>query len=199
MSYQTIMFLMLVIFGSLCATAFSTCSNPTVTPSRITWALDYTGLLYSGYFCVTVQANDLTWSFEDSSVANIAVFTFPSGLGTNPCQPSTPVPGYNATCQYNTAGIPAGILGCYTTTFSVGNKLTSSFNQSTLKLAHGVSSCFAQNISLQACSSPTPNTVLVNPSSGVYHTQANFQCSHGSTLFNMDGTTGNTATKCLAT
>ena len=49
------------------------------------------------------------------------------------------------------------------------------------------------------CSSPTPNNVPVNPSSGVYNTQANFQCSQGSTLFNVNGTTGNTATKCLAT
>ncbi|XP_078491054.1 uncharacterized protein LOC100184005 [Ciona intestinalis] len=52
---------------------------------------------------------------------------------------------------------------------------------------------------IQACSSPTPTNVPVNPSSGVYNTQANFQCSHGSTLFYVNGTSGNTATKCLAT
>nr|XP_018672153.1 uncharacterized protein LOC104265713 isoform X2 [Ciona intestinalis] len=176
-----------------------TCSNPTVTPSRNTWALDYTGQLYLVYFCPSVQTNDLTWSFQDLLGADIAVFTFPSSLGSNPCQPAIHVPGYSATCQYNNTGIPAGVVGCYTTTFSVTNKLTSSFNQSTLQLVHGVSSCFAQNILLQACSSPTSNNVPVNPSSGVYNTQANFSCPQDSTLFNMDGTTGNTATKCLAT
>uniref|UniRef100_H2XZT9 Sushi domain-containing protein n=2 Tax=Ciona intestinalis TaxID=7719 RepID=H2XZT9_CIOIN len=55
------------------------------------------------------------------------------------------------------------------------------------------------NVVLKACSSPTPNNVPVNPSSGVYNTQANFQCSHGSTLFDINGATENTATKCLAT
>ncbi|XP_078490050.1 uncharacterized protein LOC100178864 [Ciona intestinalis] len=188
---MNIQILMLVIFGSLYVQASPTCSNPTVTPLRNTWALDYTGQLYSVYFCPSVQANDLTWSFQDSSGADIAVFTFSSSLGSNPCQPTTLVPVYNATCQYEGS--------CYTTTFSITNKLTASFNQSTLQLVHGGSSCFAQNILLQECSSPTTNNVPVNPSSGVYNTQANFQCSHGSTLFNMDGTTGNTSTKCLAT
>nr|XP_026695212.1 uncharacterized protein LOC104265449 [Ciona intestinalis] len=58
---------------------------------------------------------------------------------------------------------------------------------------------YSVNIVLKACSSPTPNNVPVNPSSGGYNTQANFQCSHGSTLFNINGATENTATKCLAT
>nr|XP_026695348.1 uncharacterized protein LOC104265713 isoform X4 [Ciona intestinalis] len=218
---MNIQILMLVIFGSLYVQGnyirlrclvnenvfnlnyifqlLPTCSNPTVTPSRNTWALDYTGQLYLVYFCPSVQTNDLTWSFQDLLGADIAVFTFPSSLGSNPCQPAIHVPGYSATCQYNNTGIPAGVVGCYTTTFSVTNKLTSSFNQSTLQLVHGVSSCFAQNILLQACSSPTSNNVPVNPSSGVYNTQANFSCPQDSTLFNMDGTTGNTATKCLAT
>ncbi|XP_078490942.1 uncharacterized protein LOC100178545 [Ciona intestinalis] len=188
---MNIQILILVIFGSLYATASPTCSNRTVTPSRNTWALNYTGQLYSVYFCVTGSPQNITWSIQDSAGSNITLIQFPSSLGKNPCQPATPVPGYNATCQYNGS--------CYTTTFSVGNKLTASFNQSQLELKHGGSSCFAQNISLQACSSPTPNKVPVNPSSGVYNTQANFQCSHGSTLFNVNGTTGNNATKCLAT
>nr|XP_026695340.1 uncharacterized protein LOC100178478 isoform X3 [Ciona intestinalis] len=188
MSYQI---LMLVILGSLYATASPTCSNPTVTPSRNTWALDYTGQLYSGYFCVTGSPKTLAWSFLDLSGTTLAFFTFTTNFGSNPCQPATPVPGYNATCQYKGS--------CYTTTFSVTNKLTSSFNQSTLYLIHSGSSCFAQNISLQACSSPTPNNVPINPSSGVYNTQANFQCSHGLSLFYLNGTTGNTATKCFAT
>ncbi|XP_078490051.1 uncharacterized protein LOC144746777 [Ciona intestinalis] len=172
-------------------TTSPTCSNSTVTPSRNTWALDYTGQLYSVYFCVTGSPQNITWSIQDSAGSNITLIQFPSSLGSNPCQPTTPVPGYNATCQYNGS--------CYTTTFSVGNKLTSSFNQSQLELKHGGLSCFAQNISLQACSSPTPNNVPVNTSSGVYNTRANFQCSLGSTLFYVNGTTGNTATKCLAT
>nr|XP_026695195.1 uncharacterized protein LOC108950541 [Ciona intestinalis] len=58
---------------------------------------------------------------------------------------------------------------------------------------------YSVNIVLKACSSPTTSNVQVNPSSGVYNTQADFQCSHGSTLFYVNGTTGNTATKCLAT
>ncbi|XP_078490060.1 uncharacterized protein LOC144746780 isoform X2 [Ciona intestinalis] len=132
-------------------TTSPTCSNPTVTTSRNTWALDYTGQLYSVYFCVAVSPQDLIWSFQDSSGADIAVFIFPSSLGSNPCQSAivTGQPGYSATCQYNTAGIPAGVVGCYTTAFSVTNRLTSSFNQSMLQLTHGGSSCFAQNILLQ--------------------------------------------------
>uniref|UniRef100_UPI000EF4AC4A basement membrane-specific heparan sulfate proteoglycan core protein-like n=1 Tax=Ciona intestinalis TaxID=7719 RepID=UPI000EF4AC4A len=73
-------------------------------------------------------------------------------------------------------------------------------NQSTVSLSCSAVGCITQvQLQIKECSSPTPNNVPVNPSSGVYNTQANFQCSHGSTLFNMDGTTGNTATKCLAT
>ncbi|XP_078489993.1 uncharacterized protein LOC100186451 [Ciona intestinalis] len=73
-------------------------------------------------------------------------------------------------------------------------------NQATVSLSCSAVSCITQvQLHIKDCSSPTPNNVPVNPSSGVYNTQANFQCSHGSTLFNMDGTTGNTATKCLAT
>nr|XP_026695303.1 uncharacterized protein LOC100177288 isoform X2 [Ciona intestinalis] len=73
-------------------------------------------------------------------------------------------------------------------------------NQATVSLGCSVPGCITQvQLHIKECSSPTPNNVPVNPSSGVYNTQANFQCSHGSTLFNMNGTTGNTATKCLAT
>uniref|UniRef100_H2Y4E4 C-type lectin domain-containing protein n=1 Tax=Ciona savignyi TaxID=51511 RepID=H2Y4E4_CIOSA len=116
----------------------ATCLNRTVTPTRDTWALEYTGQLYSIHFCTTGEPTMLTWNFHDSSGANIATIEFAADVSTTPptpCQPPSNIPtGYNATCQYN--------AGCFTTTFSVEAVLSASFNHSRLNLSQEGEICF---------------------------------------------------------
>nr|XP_026695196.1 uncharacterized protein LOC113475338 [Ciona intestinalis] len=102
---------------------------------------------------------------------------------------------------YNYTGVNETIT-CVNNAGTVTSQLTllqPQYKDLNINMQCSPSPSYSVNIVLKACSSPTPNNVPVNPLSGVYHTQANFQCSHGSTLFYVNGTTGNTATKCLAT
>nr|XP_018671445.1 uncharacterized protein LOC100180909 [Ciona intestinalis] len=104
------------------------------------------------------------------------------------CQTVTSTATHNITCT----NIPGG----YSTSLTY---LTAMTSNTSISLSCDSAVVYSLSMIVKECSSPTSNNVPVNPSSGVFNTQANFQCSHGSTLFYINGTTGNTATKCLAT
>ncbi|XP_078489942.1 uncharacterized protein LOC100177288 isoform X3 [Ciona intestinalis] len=131
---------------------------------------------------VTTSATPCSW--QGTGLTSTEFYS--SAFGR--CQTVTPTATHSITCT----NVPGG----FSTSLTYLTAMTSNTNVS---LTCGSAVVYSLSMIVKDCSSPTPNNVPVNPSSGVYNTQANFQCSHGSTLFNMDGTTGNTATKCLAT
>nr|XP_026694784.1 uncharacterized protein LOC104266816 isoform X2 [Ciona intestinalis] len=137
-------------------------------------------------------AATLTWKINDVTVEGYQIENGKVPLRANP-----PSNSYDTSSSTTTSIVNTG------DTFPVSLEIRNvnlTLNQATVSLSCSSFGCITQvQLHIKECSSPTPNNVPVNPSSGVYNTQANFQCSHGSTLFYVNGTTGNTATKCLAT
>uniref|UniRef100_UPI00089DC2B8 mucin-5AC n=1 Tax=Ciona intestinalis TaxID=7719 RepID=UPI00089DC2B8 len=133
---------------------------------------------------VTTSPSSCTWSGTGLTSTEF----YSSAFGR--CKTLTPTATHSITCT----NVPGG----FSTSLTYLTAMTS--NASVSLICGSVASVvYSLSMIVKACSSPTPNNVPVNPSSGVYNTRANFQCSHGSTLFYVNGTTGNTATKCLAT
>nr|XP_026694781.1 basement membrane-specific heparan sulfate proteoglycan core protein-like [Ciona intestinalis] len=138
----------------------------------------------------TPTCTKVTWSFISQSPIPVASYDFSTSKAAyNPAYGNGKLVVRATTISSNQADV----------TFQI-NQLSSSENNTKIAASNtATSNVTIQVLIIKDCSSPTPNNVPVNPSSGVYNTQANFQCSHGSTLFYINGTTGNTATKCLAT
>uniref|UniRef100_F6QRE5 Basement membrane-specific heparan sulfate proteoglycan core protein-like n=1 Tax=Ciona intestinalis TaxID=7719 RepID=F6QRE5_CIOIN len=138
----------------------------------------------------TPTCTKVTWSFISQSPTQVASYDFSTSKAAyNPAYGNGKLVVRATTISSNQADV----------TFQI-NQLSSSENNTKIAASNtATSNVTIQVLIIKDCSSPTPNNVPVNPSSGVYNTQANFQCSHGSTLFYINGTTGNTATKCLAT
>ncbi|XP_078489970.1 uncharacterized protein LOC100178478 isoform X10 [Ciona intestinalis] len=131
---------------------------------------------------VTTSPTACTWSGTGLTATQF----YSSAFGR--CQTVIPTATRSITCT----NVPGG----FSTSLTYLTAMTSNTNVS---LTCDSAVVYSLLMVVKECSSPTPNNVPVNPSSGVYNTQANFQCSHGSTLFYVNGTTGNNATKCLAT
>nr|XP_018672171.1 uncharacterized protein LOC100184005 [Ciona intestinalis] len=134
----------------------------------------------------TVTTNPTTCSWSGTGLTGTEFYS--SAFGR--CKTLTPTATHSITCT--------NVTGGFSTSLTYLTAMTSNTNVS-LTCGSTASVVYSLSMLVKDCSSPTTNNVPVNPSSGVYKTQANFQCSHGSTLFIMNGTTGNTATKCLAT
>uniref|UniRef100_F6QC95 Uncharacterized protein n=1 Tax=Ciona intestinalis TaxID=7719 RepID=F6QC95_CIOIN len=122
---------------------------------------------------VTTSPSSCTWSGTGLTSTEF----YSSAFGR--CKTLTPTATHSITCT----NVPGGFSTSLT-------YLTAMTSNASVSLICGSVASVVYSLSM---------IVKVNPSSGVYNTRANFQCSHGSTLFYVNGTTGNTATKCLAT